>query len=284
MRTRRIGMRSIVVAVAFLCWSVPVAAQTDLFDLDPGRRHVDISGSGGFLLSTDWSDLVVLGATSPATGALEQVLVRDLVVRPGPVFDAVVTYWEGRYGFRSHVGFSSSCLAAGRSCDALAGPRGAAGSVDVKAWMYDIGGAVGLIDYRRDTWVWPYVFLGFGGVTYDLERPIGPPLTFIEESAPRSGDGRINVTRTDPGTLLIAIDELNLETRFATNFGVGTDIRIPTHFASVGLRVEVSDLVHRSPVSLVIADVEGRGANTRVDFGLVHNLRAAAGMVIHFGR
>ena len=284
MRTRRIGMRSVVVALALLCWAAPVAAQTDLFDLEPGRRHVDVSGSGGFLLSTDWSDLVLLGATSPATGALEQVLVRDLVVRPGPVYDAVVTYWEGRYGFRTHVGFAKSCLAAGRSCDALAAPRGAGSSVDVNTWMYDVGGAVGLIEYRRDTWVWPYFFLGLGGITYDLDQSVSSPLTFIQQGAPRSGDGRINVTRTDTDTLLIAVDELNLETRFALNLGIGTDIRIPTGRASIGLRMEVSDLVHRSPVSLVVADVDGRGANTRIDFGLVHNLRAAAGMVIHFGR
>lgn len=288
MRNRPAGIRSVVVALAILV--VPptsAAAQSDLFAIPPGPKRVDVSGSGGFLLSTDWSDLVLLGAVSTVSGALEQVLVRDLVVRPGPMFDGVVTYWEGLYGFRTHVGFARSCLTAGTTCGEVTGPGGSASSVDVNTWMYDIGGAIGLIDYRRGTWVWPYVFLGFGGVTYDLERAVGPPLTFIERSPPRAADGQVIISRADPDPLLIAIDELGIETRFAVNLGVGTDVRIPVGPASLGVRLEVSDHIHRSPIDIRVGQIDTFTATrggTRIDFGFVHNLRAAAGLVVQFGR
>jgi opacity protein-like surface antigen len=275
----------VVVALALLVAPAAAVAQNDPFSIPPGPRRVDVSGSGGMLMSTDWSDLVLLGSISSVSGVLEQVLVRDLVVDPGPVFDAVVTYWEGRYGFRVHAGFAQSCLAVGRSCSTLA-TTGPSGTVDLDAWTYDIGGAIGLIDYRRNAWAWPYVFIGVGGVTYDLERTVGPPLTFIERRPPRSSNGQIVRVEDDPDQLLIAIEELGLESKLALNVGVGTDFRIPLGAASLGLRFELSDHMHRSPVDLRIANVEGfRWANdTELDFGVVHNLRAAAGLVVQFGR
>src|SRR5918996_2554290 len=90
MRTRRTPLCT-VIALAFLV-PAPVLAQADLSAVYPGPKRLDISVAGGFRMSTDWSDLVLLGAVSPATGALEQVLTRELVVRPGTVFDAVATY------------------------------------------------------------------------------------------------------------------------------------------------------------------------------------------------
>jgi hypothetical protein len=286
MRTRRAGVRSIVVALALLALPTSSGAQTDLSAVAPGPRRVDISGGGGYLLPTDWSDLVLLGSVSPVSGALQQVLLRDLVVRPGPVFDVAVTYWEGRYGFRTHVGFAQSCLTVGTSCHEPAGPAGAPGSIDVKGWTYDVGGAIGLIDYRRGTPLWPYVFLGFGGVTYDLERTAGPPLTFLEHN-PALSPSQVVVSRDDPDPALIVIDELNLETKFAVNLGVGTDMRLPLGPASLGLRLEISDHIHRSPLDVLVVAVErGRSprADTRLDFGFVHNLRATAGLVVQFGR
>ena len=283
MSTGRAAFRAVVITLALVTLPISAGAQTDLSTVYPGPRRFDISGAGGFLLSTDWSDLVLLGAVSPLSGALEQVLVRDLVVRPGPVFDAVVTYWEGAYGFRTHVGFSQSCLTVGSSCDALAGPSGAPSPIDVNAWAYDVGGAIGLIDYRRRMPVWPYVFLGFGAVTYDLERTAGPPLTFIARS---SAADQVIVSRDDPDAALIAIDELNLETKFAMNFGVGTDIRLPLGPTSLGLRLEVSDHIHRSPLDVRVVPVDGgqTHGDTFLDFGWVHNLRASGGVVLQFGR
>jgi hypothetical protein len=264
----------LVIAFTTLAW--PAVAQAQLNPLDtitPGPRRLDISGSSGFLLPTDWSDLVLLGSISPVSGAFEQVLARDLVVDPGPVFDATVTYWEGRYGFRAHGGFARSCLAVARSCRGLISFGEQITTVDVDTYMYDVGGAVGLIDYRPGHWAWPYVFFGLGAVTYKLDQPVGPPLTFIDRRPPRGGSEQVIISRDDPDTLLISIDELGIETKFAINLGIGTDFRVPVGATSFGLRLEVSDNVHASPLELNV-----------IDFGLVHNLRAAAGVVFQFGR
>lgn len=271
------------VALAVMLASDRAAAQSSPFDIPPGPQRIDVSGFSGLMLSTDWSDLVLLGSVSAVSGAFEQVLLRDLVVEPGPVFNAVVTYWEGRYGFRAHGGFSRSCLAVGRRCGT---PAAGPGNVDVDTWMYDIGGAIGLVDYRPGRIVWPYVFFGVGGVTYDLEGTVSPPLTFIERRPVPSGDRQLIVSRDDPDPLLIAIDELGLETRFAVNLGIGTDFRVPLGPASLGVRLEVSDHVHRSPLDIRIHHTEAFLAvpDARVDFGLVHNLRAAAGVVVQIGR
>jgi hypothetical protein len=275
MRITRAGICS-VAAIVLLFTPVRAAAQTDLFEIPPGPRRVDVSGSGGFLLSTDWSDLVLLGSVSTVSGALEQVLVRDLEVEPGPVFDGVVTYWEGRYGFRAHGGFARSCLAVGGICGA--------GSVDVDAYMFDVGGAVGMLEYRRGVWAWPYFFLGLGAVTYNLERTVSPPLTFIERRPARPPGGEVIVSRDDPEPLLISIDELGIETRFALNVGVGADIRLPIGPTSIGVRLEVSDHIHRSPLNLTVTEIDRGGGSSTLDFGYVHNMRAAAGLVVGFGR
>ena len=285
MRTGRTPLCT-AIALAFLV-PAPVLAQADLSAVYPGPTRVDISVAGGLRMSTDWSDLVLLGGVSPASGALEQVLTRDVVVRPGPVFDAVVTYWEGRYGFRTHVGFAESCLTTGTTCGDPSGRAAASGSVDLDAWTYDIGGSIGLVEYRSGTWVWPYVLVGVGGVTYDLERTVGPPLAFIDRSPPRAPDGRVVVSSDEADTALIAIDELNLETKFALNVGVGTDVRVPLGPASVGVRLEVSDHIHRSPLDVLVVPVDQSrrgGGGARLDPGYVHNFRVAGGLVVQFGR
>ncbi|MBI3049730.1 MAG: hypothetical protein HYY76_15605 [Acidobacteria bacterium] len=284
MGTREPGIHLLSMAVVLVIGSAPARAQTDLYSIPPGPTRLDVSGSTGLRLSTDWSDLILLGSVSPASGALEQLLARDLVVEPGPVFDLAVTYWEGRYGFRVHGGFARSCLAVGRGCGGLTGPAGDAVGVD--AWTYDVGGAIGLVDYARNRWAWPFVFIGVGAVTYDLERTVGPPLTFIERPPP-SDRGQTLVVLAAPRPLAIVIDELGLETKLALNVGVGTDLRLGIGAGSVGLRLEVSDHIHASPVQVRLVDPEafiGAGGATRLDAGYVHNLRAAAGLVVQFGR
>jgi hypothetical protein len=285
MRTGRTSLCT-TIALALLV-PAPVLAQADLSAIYPGPKRLDVSVAGGLRMSTDWSDLVLLGAVSPASGALEQVLTRELVVRPGTVFDAVATYWEGRYGFRTHVGFAESCLTTGTTCADAAGRATAPGSVDLNAWTYDIGGSIGLVEYRQGTWVWPYVLVGVGGVTYDLERTVGPPLTFVDRSPPRTPDGRLVVSGDAADQVLIAIDELNFETKFALNVGVGTDVRVPLGPASVGIRLEVSDHIHRSPLDVIVLPVDRSrrgGGGTRLDPGYVHNFRVAGGLVLQFGR
>jgi hypothetical protein len=220
------------------------------------------------------------------TGVFEQVLARDLVVVPGTVFDGTVMYWEGRYAFRAHGGYSTSCLAVGRHCGQMASLTGAGDrSVDVNIASYDIGGAIGLIDYERRLWVWPYMFAGLGGVTYDLSQQVGPPLNVItNRGSSNTGDRQIVLTRDRVD--IIAIDELGLETKLAFNFGVGTDFRVPLGPASVGLRLEASDFVHKSPLNIRVVDIDARtgASGDRFSFGAVHNLRVSAGVVVQFGR
>lgn len=287
MGSRNVRLYLLSTAFAFLMAPVPAPAQTGSLAILAGPTRVDLSGSRGLLLSTDWSDLVLLGSVSSVTGTLEQVLVRDLVVDPGPVFDGAVTYWEGRYGFRVHGGFARSCLAVGRNCSEAPTLGGQAGSVNVDAWMYDVGGAIGLVDYLPGRPVWPFVFVGLGAVTYNLERAVGPPLTFIERRPIAADPQRVVIVSEAPQPLLIAIDELGLETKLALNVGVGTDIRLPLGAASIGLRLEVADYIHRSPIQVRIVNPEALttfGNETRLDFGYVHNMRAAAGLVVQFGR
>jgi hypothetical protein len=273
--------------VSILSSGLPItaAAQWDPFAPPRDPKHLDVSGTAGLRLSTDWSDLILLGSVSPTTGALEQVLARDLVFRPGPVYDATVMYWEGRYGFRAHGGFSRRCLAIAGRCGAIPTLSGTTrGSVDVDATSYDFGGAIGLIEYRQNPPVWPYVFFGLGGVTYDIKQNISPPLQmFVERRPPSTPD--VVVTRQRSGdSLLISVDELGLETKFAMNFGIGTDLRVPLGPAAVGLRLELSDNLHDSPLDVQITDVNSLGNDVvRANRGLVHNLRASAGLVLHFG-
>jgi opacity protein-like surface antigen len=253
-------------------WSQPWA--------DPQDRppRVDVSASIGFLAPTDWSDLVLLGSISSSSGILEQVLVGDLRVEPDREFGGAVHYWRGRYGFRVEGGFSSSSV---RGDERL--------SVDVDTWLYNFGGAIGFLEYAPDRWVWPYAFVGVGGVTYDLARRIAPPLTtFIERSPPRA-DGRrdLVIVDDDSSEFLLAVDELDTETVFALNFGVGTDLRIPLGPAGVGLRLELADHVTSSPVGLRVGALRRSGAltsDTGVEFGPVHHFRASAGFVLQFGR
>jgi hypothetical protein len=254
----------------------------------PGR--VDLSVSGGMLASTDWSDLVLLGTLSPVSGVLEQVLVRDVRVDPDSVFGGAVTYWRDRYGFRVQAGLSrSSLIIGGASLDG----QDAAGDLeaaDVNTWLYDVRGAIGLVDYAPTRNFWPYVFFGLGGITYDLDRTVSPPLlTFIERGRSRpDGTGGIIIADDDGREFLLAIDELGLESVLALNFGAGTDIRLPVGGGGIGLRLEVSDHVSQSPLRVRIRELSplggGPGQNDAVDFGTVHHLRASVGLVLQIGR
>ena len=259
-------------------WTQPWA---DPMDRPP---RVDLSASAGLLVPSDWSDLVILGSLSSATGALEQLLVRDVRVKPGSVFGGSATYWRGRYGFRAHGSFSDSTLTLGDSFQ----PADGSLSVDVDTWMYDVRGAVGLIEYAPTRLAWPYVFVGLGGITYNLSQTVSPPLLSFVERPPAGGGAQDRLIIEDAGRqFVVAVDELGLETVFALNFGVGTDFRIPVGAGGVGLRLELTDHVAPSPLRLRIRELgTSGGLNTAdaVDFGVVHHLRLAAGVVLQFGR
>jgi hypothetical protein len=263
-------------------WSQPWA---DPQDREP---RVDLSASAGFLLPTRWSSLVLLGSISSASGVLEQVLSRDLRVEPDTEFSATATYWRSRYGFRAQAGFSRSSLRIGGA--PLSGSQSADESVSVgiDTWLYDVQAAIGFVDYKPTRWVWPYGFVGLGGITYHLKKAISPPLTFIEHG-PSRVDARGNtIVIADAGRqFLLAIDELSTETVFAVNVGMGTDFRLPLGPAGVGLRLEISDHLAPSPLGLRIRELSVLGAfapDAGVRFQVVHHLSATAGLVVQIGR
>jgi hypothetical protein len=259
-------------------------------------RRLDISLAAGRLLSSDWSDLVVLGTLG---GLVERVLVRDLAFAPGAAVDVAITYWEGRYGFRVHAGMARSCVAIGGNCDAvpvfLGGADGATlipGDIDAAAWLLDIGGAVSLVRPGYDRDFRPFVFFGLGGVAYDLDGAVRLLLpTFIElggEPGRIALDPDGNVIVVAGGSpFLVSVAEPGFEVMFAGVLGIGADVRIPVGDGTVGLRFELADHVTRSPLDVRLAgfvddfhlsrrDVE----DVRFDFGAVHNLRLNVGLVV----
>jgi hypothetical protein len=254
-------------------WSQPWAEPLDR----PGR--VDISASAGFLLPTDWSDLVLLGTISPAFGILEQVLVQNVRIEPDLKYAGGVTYWRGRYGVRADVGYSRSSLSIGDA------PLGIGGEpVDVSTWIYGVRGAVGLVEYTPRRVIWPYGFVGIGGITYNLAQPVSPPLlTAIGVGGPAAGGQAGLIVVDQSREFLLRINELDLETEPALSFGLGVDLRIPTGSAGVGLRFELADHIVRSPLRLQIRELGSAGQDT-IAFGRVHHLRASMGLVVRVGR
>lgn len=265
-------------------WSEPWADPQDR----PSR--VDVSASAGFLLPTRWSNLVLLGSISPASGVLEQVLTRDLRVEPKAEFNVGMTYWRDRYGVRTQLGFSRSSLT-------MSGVPSTAGSstvttgatsVDIDTWLYDIRGAIGFLDYKPTRSAWPYGFVGFGGITYDPKGTISAPLTFIQQGPSGPIAPASTVVVLDNGRqFLIAVDQLGIETVFAFNVGLGADFRVPVRSGGIGLRLEVSDHVAPSPLGLRVRElspVAGLLPDAGLRFGLVHHLSATAGFVIQIGK
>jgi hypothetical protein len=290
-RTARISLAAAVVALT-LSPSAVVAQDWSQPWADPEDRppRVDISASAGFLLPTRWSTLVLLGSISPVTGVLEQVLSRDLRVEPDKQFAGAATYWRGRYGARVQGGFSRSSLTIGGTpaSNLLLSPSSAdVASISLDTWLYDVRGAIGFFEYAPTRKVWPYGFVGVGGITYDLKQTVSPALlTFIQRSGTLS-DARTNIIVANNGReFLLAVNDLKVETVFAFDFGVGTDLRVPMGGGGVALRLELSDHVAPSPVGLHVRELSpfGGPASDGVRFGVVHHLSATVGFVVQVGR
>ena len=265
-------------------WSQPWA---DPMDRPP---RFDVSASAGFLMATRWSDLVLLGSFSPATGALEQVLSRDVHVEPDTQFSAGATYWRGRYGFRARAGFSHSSLKiTGTPVTSSASSAAIASdltSVGIDTWLYDIGAAIGFVEYAPGRVAWPYGFIGLGGITYNLKQTVAPPLTFIDTGPSRPAANTV-VVASEGRQFLVTTNALSTETTFAVNVGVGTDIRIPVGGGGIGLRLEVADHLAGSPIALRVEELPSfrtPPSDTGVRFRLVHHLSATAGLVLQIGR
>lgn len=244
-------------------------------DFEP--RRFDLSVAAGRFVFTDWSDTVVLGSARPG-GGIDEVIIRDLGIEPANGFDAALTYWRGRVGFRAHGGYSSSCVGVASECPGLAG-------VDVDTWLFDIGGSVGLRAADPGHIIRPYVFAGIGAVGYDLDSRIAPDF-FTDIDGQPIESGRAVVIADERRQFLLSVDELGLETSLAGSFGVGADFRIPIAGGGLGVRVELADHVSRSPVNLRVTSLGGFRRDrpeTQIDFALVHHFRVAAGLVVDFG-
>ncbi len=278
-------------AVALALLPARAAAQDwDPDDDEYSGPRVDVSVSAGGMVPTSWSGTLLLGSISSSSGVVEQVLSRDLRVEPKSDFTGSITYWRGRYGFRTQAGFSRSSLRVG---GVPAGGNPVLTSQDlavvgVDTFLYDVRGAIGFVDYRPERRVWPYGFFGLGGITYRLDNEITPPLAFVG-SGPLNAAANANtiVVRGSGEQFVLGVNSLSTETVLAFNFGVGTDLRIPLGAGGVGLRVEVADQVSESPVQVQLQAVAGGGAfqpASAVRFPLVHQLSATAGLVVHIGR
>ena len=285
MRNRRARHAAIVVAMVLLCPSAPGCGPDDLFSIPPGAKRVDLSGSGGFLLSTDWSDLVLLGSVSTVSGALEQVLVRDLVMEPGPVYDGVVTYWEGRYGFRRARRVRA--VVPGRRrylqrSETLAGCRiGRPECLDVRRRRR---GRPARLPPRRP------------GLSIRLlrawrrhlrSRSDRQPAALVHraEAATRSRTGRLSCRATIriSCSLRSTSSAWKRRSRSILASAPTSGCRSgPPAWAS-GWRSGTTFIVR--PSNLSVVDIERFvPVGAQLDFGFVHNLRAAAGLVISFGR
>jgi hypothetical protein len=133
--------------------------------------------------------------------------------------------------------------------------------------------------------VWPYGFVGLGGITYKLKQTVAPPLTFIARGPSGSADRTIIVS--DDRQFLLTTNALRTETVFAVNLGVGTDFRIPMRKGAVALRLEIADHLAASPLAFRVEDLSPFGAipaDTGSRHRLVHHLSASAGLVVQIGR
>jgi hypothetical protein len=263
-------------------WSMPWS--------DPRDRppRVDFGVTVGMLMPADWSTNTLLGSISPVSGVLEQVLVRDLRVEPDVLYGGALTYWRDRAGLRVQAGFSRSHLVSGNvSTNGASSVGGDMVLADVNTWLYDARAMIGLVPYVPSRRALPYVFLGGGGITYDLSQTITPPLLTFVQGGATTPTGSLVVRDTDGTQFLVSVNNLSLETQFAFNFGIGTDLRIPMGTSALGVRVEFADHVAHSPVQLHVSGLDNGGglmSGSAVDFGLTHNLSAVAGLVFQFGR
>jgi hypothetical protein len=41
---------------------------------------------------------------------------------------------------------------------------GETNSVGIDTWLYNVGGAIGFVEYAPTRWVWPYGFIGLAGL------------------------------------------------------------------------------------------------------------------------
>ncbi len=251
-------------------------------------RSLSIAAMGGTYWSTPWSDLVVLGTIS-SRGAVEQVLLRQVQVSPGPLFGGSITYRRGRGGARLEAAYSHSCLEIAGSCNPASFATGSQipqpqQRINLRPWMADVDGEISLVPARSGQWARPFVLLGAGGVVYDPQgtaaQLLPQFLQFGNGSAQVQGS---EVTVNFPGTGQIVADVqgAGLQTVFSVVLGAGTDLRVPVGNGGFGIRLQVADHIAASPMRVRVVN-GASGVPTDLGFGAINNLRLSAGAVFDF--
>jgi hypothetical protein len=289
-----------------LLHGVPVAAQADTTRFDrlweqaeyDGPRRFELSVSGGYALSSDWSDRVALQVFDPQGAVHQQVLLRNMSIAPGAGVAGAVTYWRGRHGFRVSGGYSRSCLTTASRCvnGDTPPPAGdaalAIAEVPMDVYRYGVEGVVGLRDWESSRVFRPYLVVGAGGVLYD---PDSDALPFVPGSfqtiTPAPGAPNSVIISDGHRLLLVSTNELGLEHVFGATLGIGMDVRVPVGIGGLGLRVELADQITSSPFSVRVArlDASGRrfagrdGDDVVFRKDGVHNLRVTAGLTLELG-
>lgn len=262
-----------------LILTVPALAGAQDWDApwsDPRDRpaRVDLSLSGGYALSSDWSDLVALGSVSSTSSVFEQIVANEFEVERGPVVGGSVSYSKTKYGFRVSAARLNSTL-----------KSGGVNIVDVGSWSYDIRGTMGLVDYTPARGVLPYLFVGVGGMSYDFSKTFNPPSSSLLANLPGAQADVIVIDR-GRGRYVLEVDEYGRETVFAMNFGIGTDLRVPISDGAVGVRLELMDHVSPAPLGIRIHELNlfNPASTIPIRTGARHHLRAGVGFVVQFGR
>lgn len=260
-------------------WDNPYAGQP---------RSLSVAVMGGTYWSTPWSDLVVLG-TITGRGAVEQVLLRQVQVNPGPMVGASLTYRRGRAGARIQAAYSHSCLAIAGSCDPASFATGSQipqpqQRINVRTWMADVDGEVSLVPARSGQWARPYLLVGAGGVVYDpagTAAQLLPQFLDYGSGTARTAGSEVTVDFPDAGQVVVDVQGAGLQTVFSVVLGAGTDLRVPIRNGGFGLRFQVADHIAASPLRVRVARGLGNQLSD-LNFGAIHNIRLSAGAVVDF--
>jgi hypothetical protein len=299
-------MRNLVSRVlvpALLLSALPVTAQQrDLWGEYDGPRRVEFAVGGGLFLSSAWSDRVFLESFSVVGITNRQLLLRGFSMSPEFGGSGSFTYWKGRYGFRVQAGFVHGCATTGGGdCDDVVLPPFddlPIADVEMNQYSYGVQGIIGLTEYSPTQQIRPYVLLGAGGVTFDLDQPLSAlfpgPLTTTEPV--RINDDNLIFVVADPTTLVFSVSDVSVASSFALNLGIGTDLRAPLGSGAFGFRFEFLDQIAKSPLSLRVARLDGGfftpwgcgfdcDGISEIEFNdrFVHNWRLSAAVFVEFG-
>jgi len=224
----------------------------------------DLNNNGDFDLGTLTPEQIDVFFPGLDPDDLTGASFLDLTLDPGWIAGTQFEVWFGRGRF----GLRANGLYTERSFDLDVGDDNVFDLIDdgignftfgdVNTWLLDGDIMIRILTPRRGrTWA-PFLSLGAGVAIYNP-----------------AGDGGIVLPEAN---VIWNGDDGNGKTRFATAFGLGTDILPGWNLGSIGigLRLEIADhIAWNSPADPLFGDD---------DFDPVHNVRLTAGVMGLFGR